>query len=260
MGDFLGRAAFPGPCLDVAAAGVGFVGQACFNGCITVCNSPRREVEAVLPPELELAPATSAGADHPVAFVFGEQTAGAVLVAGIAVPMGVRYHEFAMTIPFVKHRRGRYLHNYIPRMYSGYFPATWHGNAFYGFAKEMATMSWQGPVFLVAAEDGALLLHAVVDATADWLPATPSTLPSFEAMRAIFALPVLGRKADGRFVCSYFGWGFDGAAVRAADVSVTIDASLVAGVTPRVYADVPGGSFEVRGMVWRLSWPTACRF
>ena len=68
-----------------------------------------------------------------------------------------------MAIPFVKHRRGRFLHTYVPRMYSSYYPATWHGNASYGLAKEMAKMSWQGPGFLLASDDDALLLHAAVD-------------------------------------------------------------------------------------------------
>jgi hypothetical protein len=172
----------------------------------------------------------------------------------------VQYYEFAMAIPFVKHRRGRYLHTYIPRMYSSYFPATWQGNSYYGLAKEMATMWWQGPVFLVTANDEALLLHAAVEAMGSWSPGRTCELPNFQAMRAIFALPIVGRKSDETYVCSYFGWDFSGSAVRSADACISIDASLIDGLVPRRCHDVSSGTFEVRGMVWKLSWPSPCRF
>ena len=261
MDVFLTKAAFPGPCVDVNTSSVTFVGQARFNGCIAFCNWPRKDVEALLPKELELAANTSATDDvHPVAFIFGEQTEGATIFAGITFPMGVQYHEFAMAIPFITHRGGQNLHTYIPRMYSSYFPAIWHGNTFYGFAKEMATMWWQGPVFLITAKSDALLLHAAVEATGSWCQGGSCELPNFQAMQAIFALPVVGRKSDGTYACSYFGWDFAEAAVRPADACVSIDASLVDGLGPRRCHDVSSGTFEVRGMVWRLSWPSACRF
>ncbi len=261
MDVFLTSAAFVNSGLDVNAPSVTFVGQARFNGCITFCNWPRRDVEALLPPELELAANTSAASDvHPVAFIFGEQRQGATIFAGIPFPMGVQYHEFAMAIPFVKHRRGRPLHIYIPRMYSSYFPAIWHGNTYYGFAKEMATMWWQGPIFLITGKSGALLLHAAVEATGGWSAGSTCELPNFEATRAIFTLPVVGRKSDGTYVRSYFGWDFGDAVVRTADACVSIDVPLIDGLDPRRCHDVASGTFEVRGMLWKLSWPAVCRF
>jgi hypothetical protein len=261
MDAFLTNAAFAGAVLDVNASSVTFVGQARFNGCITFCNWPRRDVEALLPKELELAANAAATADvHPVAFIFGEQTEGATIFAGIPFPMGVRYHEFAMAIPFVKHRRGRYLHSYVPRMYSSYFPAVWHGNTYYGLAKEMATLWWQGPIFLITAKSDTLLLHAAVESTGRWSAGGSCDLPNFQATRAIFALPVVGRKSDGTYVCSYFGWDFGAATVRPADACVSIDAPLTDGLDPRRCHDVASGTFEVRDMVWKLSWPSVCRF
>lgn len=261
MDVFLTKAAFLGPSIDVEAASVTFVAQARFSGCISVCNWPRADVEALLPMELELAASTSAAAEvHPVAFIFGEHTQGATIFGGITFPMGVQYYEFALAIPFVKHRRGRYLHTYIPRMYTGYFPALWHGNAYYGLAKEMATMWWQGPIFLITANTDALLLHAAVEATGPWSAGSTCELPNFQATRAIFALPIVGRKSDGTYVCSYFGWDFGEAAVRPADACVSIDAPLIDGLVPRRCHDVSSGTFEVRGMVWKLSWPSSFRF
>jgi hypothetical protein len=261
MDVFLTKQAFPGPCIDPTASSVTFAGQARFNGCIVFCNWPRRDVAALLPKELELAANASASAAvHPVAFIFGEQTVGTMIFAGITLPMGVHYHEFAMAIPFVKHRRGQYLHTFIPRMYSSYFPAVWHGNTYYGLAKEMAAMWWQGPVFLATASSHALLLHAAVESSGSWSQGCSCELSNFQAAQAIFALPVVGRKADGTYISCYFGWDFGEAVVRPADACVSIDAALVDGLGPRRCHDVSCGTFEVRGMLWRLSWPAACRF
>src|SRR5882724_1686714 len=138
MDPFLGRSAFPGPAIAADAAGNRFVGQARFSGCIAFTNWRRAEVEAFLPPELQLATNAVAADLHPVVFVFGDQAAGAILFAGFTVPTGAAYQELAIVVPFVRYRGGRHLHSYVPRMYSSYFPAVWHGNAHYGFSKEMA--------------------------------------------------------------------------------------------------------------------------
>ena len=234
-----------------------FVGQATFNGCIAFTNWPRPHVERLLPPELRLAAnVSSAPSLHPLAFIFGENTDGATIFGGVTLPLGVRYFEFALAIPFVQHVSHSPLQVYIPRMYSGYFPATWNGNLHYGFGKETATMYWDGPVFVIMTEAGALLLRAAVDATARWFPGRSCTLPNFAAMQAVFSLPVLGRKSNGTYVRSHFGWGFDDAQVRSADACISIDAPLVAGLPRRRCEAVAGGTFEVRGLVWRLTGPT----
>ena len=261
MDTFPRRASFPGPCIDVKASAATFVGQSCFDGCIAFCNWRRSDVAALLPAELELAASSDAAADgHPVAFIFGEQTQGARIFAGMTFPLGVHYHEFAMAIPFVKHRHGQYLHVYIPRMYAGYFPAVWHGNVHFGLGKQMATLQWQPPLFLVTTERGAPLFHAAVEPTGSWCPGADGALTNFEDVRQIFMLPIVGRRANGSYVCSYFGWDFETAVVRAADSWVSIDAPFIDGLAPRQHYDVRHGTFEVRGMRWRLSWPTSCRF
>ncbi len=233
-----------------------FVGQAIFDGCIAFANWPRKDVERLLPPELRLAANVSATpALHPVVFIFGENTDGATIFAGFTLPLGVDYAEFALAIPFVQHGSRDGLHVYIPRMYSGYFPATWNGNLHYGFGKETATMYWDGPVFVVMSEAGALLLRAAVETAAEWQSANSCAVPNFAAMQAVFSLPVLGRKANGTWVRSHFGWDFSAAQVRPAAACVSIEAPLVKGLPRRRCEAVPGGAFDVRGMVWRLSWP-----
>ena len=260
MNRFLGASAFPGPALS-RGAGDSFVSQACFNGYIAFSNWPRADVERLLPQELQLCANTSSSPDvHPVVFIFGDQTEGAMILGGFTFSVGVHYQELGVAIPFVKHRRGPYAHTFMARMYSNYGIATWNGNTHYGFSKEMATLRWQGPVFLVSTEAGTLLLHAAVEAGGDWSPGPAGTLENFAAMRAIFSLPVLGRKANGEYVASYFGWDFSEASVRGADSCVSIDAAFLEGLTPRRYHDVSSGTFEVRGMIWRLSWPAPPRF
>jgi hypothetical protein len=263
MDAFLGKESFPGPSVGTGTrtASGSYAGQAHFNGCIAFCNWRREEVAAVLPDELELAPNRSTTAElHPVAFVFGEQTEGATIFGGVTFRMGVNYHECAFAIPFVKHRRGRYLHTFVPRMYSSFFPATWVGNAHYGFGKEMGTMRWDGSLFTAASADGTTILRASIEPTGEWVPAPRCDLPNFAAMRAVFGLPVVGRRTDGTYVTSYFGWDFGAARVRPARAAISIVGGLARGVNPRSCATVASGTFEVRSMIWRLSWPVPCRF
>ena len=260
MVPFLDRSAFPGPAIDLAASGASFAAQARFNGCIVVTNWPRVDVARLLPSELALAANASATPDlHPVIFVFGEQTEGAVIFARLPVPAVPDYREFALAIPFVRHRDGHHLHVHVPRMYSSHFPATWNGNVHYGLGKAMACMEWRGPMFLMTSETGELLVHAALEPTGDWVSGAAAELPHLAALRAIFSLPVVGRKVDGRLVCSWWGWEFGDALVRPLDALVSIDAPLVEGLPVGTCADAPGGSFEVRGMAWKLTWPGPCR-
>jgi hypothetical protein len=261
MDVFLGKESFPGPWVCAGISSGSYAGQAHFNGCIAFSNWLKEEVAAVLPDELELAVNTSAAPGlHPVAFIFGEQTEGATIFGGVTFPMGVNYHELAFAIPFVKHRRGRYLHTFVPRMYSSFFPATWAGNAHYGLGKEMGTMRWEGPLFAVATAEGTPVFHASIEPVGEWEAGPRCDLPNFAAMRAVFALPVVGRRTDGTYVTSYFGWDFGAARVRPARAALSINAGLAQGVNPHSCATVSSGTFEVRRMIWRLSWPVSCRF
>ena len=259
MEALLDRRAFPGPSIDAAAAGLGFPGLARFDGCLVATAWARRDVEALLPEELELAPNVSAAPDvHPVVFVFGEHHGGTAVYGGLTVPLAVDYGEFVLAVPFARVRGGPHLHVWVPRMFSSYFPATWSGNVYYGFTKDMARMTWHGPVWVMTGETGELLVHAAVEPAADWSPARLASA-HLDPLRAIFALPLVGRRADGTLVTSYFGWDFADAAVRRVGAEVSLDGTLVPGLAPRRCHAVPGGAFEVRNLVWRLSWPAACR-
>ena len=258
---FLDRAVFAESAVSVNTFTGSFVSQARFNGYIMFSNWERRDVDKLLPPDLALGSNTSSTPDvHPIVFVFGDLVDGATLFGGFTYFTGIAYQEFAIGIPFVKHTRGAYLHTYIPRMYSTYFPPTWSGNTYYGFGKEIARLRWQGPMFLITTEDDQLLLHVPVEISGSWVRGDACGLPNFEAMRDVFAMPIVGRKANGSYVCSQFGWDFSDALVRPASARISIDAPLVAGLTPRQCHGVPAGTFQVQGMIWRLSWPFPCAF
>jgi len=260
MQPILPRRAFPGTWIDRQARGGAFVGQAIFDGCVICCTRPRQEVAGLLPPSLELAVNDSLTPDvHPLVFILGEQRAGATIVGGRSVPLGVCYGELALAIPFVRHVGGIHLHTWIPAMVSGHGPATWSGNLLYGFNKRMGRVRREGPFLLVTDADGTMLLNATVEPRGEWTPAPGCTHPCLEFVRDIFDMPVVGKRADGAWTCSYFGWDFASACVRPADACVSIDRPLVPGLTPGDYHDATAGTFEVEALRWRLTWPMPCR-
>src|SRR5947208_9589470 len=102
MSRFPLRSAYAGPIVVAGAANASFVARARFDGWIVFTSWPRTDAAALLPPELDLAPGAGAPAEHPVAFVLGEQRECAFLVGGFPVATGARYQEFGMMIPFVR--------------------------------------------------------------------------------------------------------------------------------------------------------------
>lgn len=254
----LERRAFAGTARTVDEFDEDFVGDASFSGCVAFVTWPRERVAHLLPPALELAPPAAGLIDeHPVAFVFGHQRQGAIMFAGFRLPMSIDFGEFALAIPFVRHRAGRHLHTYVPRMLSSYFPAVWDGCIRYGYRKDLATMRWLGDTFLVTDEHDALLFHAIRECQADWTPgaeATALTAP----LRDVFGLPIVASKPDGRLICAYWGWGFDTACVRPSAARLFVDGPLFPALTPQESygADL---TIEVRGMAWKLSLPLPCR-
>jgi hypothetical protein len=209
------------------------------------------------PPAVELAACTGGNPDtQAVAFVYGQQRNGTIVFGGTKVPMGIAYGEFGIVIPFVRYRRGAQLHAWVARMYSAYFPVVWDGNFRFGFAKEIASMSWIGSMFVMTNDAGALLFHAAVEPKGEWSSAAGSVLPQLATLREVFALPMLGRRPDGIFVRSAFDWDFTAALVRPAAAWLSLDAALVACAPALRQPPADGTTVAIRGMVWRLSWPS----
>jgi hypothetical protein len=252
MGPPLTTDAFPEPWIDATRAGASFVAEARFEGAIVCTNWRRTDAACLLPPELCLGRNVSREPDlHPVLFVFGTQANAGLIFAGLPIPTGVRFPELMIAVPFVRHHTGRNLHVFIPRMYSGDRLSTWSGKANYGLRKELADMRRLGNTFTVSAPGGPILLHATVVPTGGWTRPTPE----LDAVASVFRHPAVGSRCDGHDVCAYFDWGLEDASARPARAMVSIDAALGSGLDPRVCHGVDAGTFEVRGLRWRISWP-----
>src|SRR5262245_10627448 len=230
-----------------------FVGQSYFDGFVAVTAWARDDVRRLLPPELELAsPVSGQSALHAVIFVFGTPTDCVMRFAGLPIPACPDYHELGVAVPFVVRRADHALHLYIARMYASYPPAVWAGNTYYGFSKELADVQRGADRFCVAGFGGQSVFEAStttsdVDATGE-----------FEPVRALFMLPVLGRRRDGSVVCSHFDWDVRGVPVRSARAQLLLDGACAGGVTGQRWQLVPDETFAFTGMRWRLSWPGQC--
>lgn len=230
--------------------------QAVFSGSIVVTSWTREEVAPLVPDPLVLAePREQETERHPVVFLFGHQRYGAPIFGRLAFPTPVVYEEFTMAVPYVRHRDARSLHLYLPRMICSYAPATWTGNAFYGFGKRMGRLEWRGPICAVCDAEGRLLAHVQLEREAE----SAGVPPNFDAIRGLLEPPVAGRRDDGRWVESYWSFDFARARVAAADALVTIDRAFADGLRPGTHPDLPAGSLHVRDVVWRLSLPTPLR-
>lgn len=240
---------------DIAADSA-FVGEMRFSGCVVATHHPRRAIERLLPADLSLAAgAHESGADtHPLIFIFGRQTEGTILFGGMSYPLGVKYTEFGMAIPSVTYGGGGDLHTYVPRMYSSYFPPVRDGNMHYGFSKTQAAIDWHGPIATLTTPGGVLLWHAATEPVAAWRR-RPDAVHELAWIEAAFACPILGRKANGRYVRSHFRFGFRDAVLRPIRCAMAIEVALLDGMAAQRVYSAPGQAVEVQGMLWQLSWP-----
>ncbi len=247
---------FLGPATPGQTARPPFVVQSYFSGCMVVSSLPRHEMEALLPPELELAEnASPAAGVHPVVFTLGTHTRCTALFRETNVGTAADYDEFMVAIPFVRQRGRRWLHTYIPRMYSSAALTIWNGNVYYGFGKRVAHMNRRGSLLLLTSQDGELLCHANVEAR----NAHPGSSRNFTHLQEVFQLPVLGRRHKQTYTSAYFGWNVPPQGVCAARGYIELDAPMIAGLGPRAFEGAEDGTFQIREMVWRLSWPLPMR-
>lgn len=262
MTPLLAPESFPGAWISAAGAGASWVGEAWFDGVVVSVAWPRSIASALLPPGWSLAAAAAPETStHPILLLFGRQRDTAVLFAGMALPTDVDYDEAIVLVPFVRHRAGRLLHVFAPRMYSGDARATWSGNAHYGFGKRPGAISRLGRSLAVTDRDGALVMSLTVHERGAWCRADATAVaPEVDALGRLAALPVVGRRGDGRDVASYFDWSFACAELRPVWGSVSVEHALAPGrgsVAPPDAAVTRG--VEVRRLRWRLSWPEPCR-
>lgn len=260
MGSLPNVSAFLGTAFGLDGYHGSFVGQASFDGVISVMMHPRNQVAALLPDDLVPAEAASATPElHPVVILFGDQREASLLTGGFPVALGITYQESMLAIPCVRHIHGLQLHTFSAIMHTNHAPARWSGNTYYGYAKQMADLGWSDTSFVVAEPNGGVIAHARIETADVWFSPDKAPGVALRNIRDYFALPILGRKDDGTYVASHFEWRFDDAAVRPVDASLSVERGL-AGLQSGVHADAPSGSIQVRRMRWRVSWPFAPRF
>jgi len=221
--------------------------QATFAGGLAIIHVARRSLVPHLPPSVAL-PRDDSPA-YPCVLAFGTQSDGTTFFGGLAMPLGIRYHELMVAVPFVlwNGAAGEYL--FITGMICDLGPAVWIGNVYYGFRKRFARMSGGGERFTVDEESHQPGFQAVLR------PPGKTAGSTLNRIRAAVALPVLGCRSDGMFVQSRFDWDFREAAVEAASLSLTVGEH---------FRELPLGAhsachdaYRVDRMRWRLSWPTA---
>ena len=147
-------------------------------------------------PELELV-APPFGPDlqrdhHPVVFVHGEQTRGTNFFAGIPFRSGLAYREGGFFVPFVRRRGRGVLSTAVPAMYADFFPPVWHGEAHYGYGKQLVTFHEEGPLRLCLSTEGRVLIELAAEPRGPWQRATSCADPVVPFVRAIASLPIVG--------------------------------------------------------------------
>jgi hypothetical protein len=271
-GSFLGPRDFTGsytPRSHDAVAG----GRATYRGTIVFTNLNRSLVESVLPPELKLAQNSASPNLHPVIFLNGHPENSSWFIASTPIMPGPSYDELMLLVPFVVATSGTRWHTLVVRMYLDDETAIWIGNTFFGYAKEPGTSQESGSELTgieVTQRDagGTAKFHAVTAATG---PAHPdaqaaTTIPNYGAIKAILAMPIVGKHAVLGLVCSYFELNFTNAMVapvRSAHEFLSPFVPPMAGwLSLGTLSSVPDGAVGVQNVDWRIEQPPAppCQF
>jgi hypothetical protein len=129
-----------------------------------------------------------------------------------------------------------------------FWPAVWNGNFYYGFNKSLAPIRWHDGRFSVGDSPARLRFDAVVRSV------RRGRGSALDVIRAAVALPVLGRRRDGRFVRTHFEWQLDRAVVESASLTLRTLGRDFEGL-PVQAGSAPGDAYHVRDMRWRLGWP-----
>src|SRR5262245_39118546 len=136
MEPLLTKDAFPEPWIARDGARFPLLAQATFDGVIVSTTCTREAAARALPGGWRLGHNASAHSElHPVVFIFGLQSATALMLGSSGLPRDVEFGEMLVAIPFVAHEQGTNLHVHVVRAYSGDPVSTWSGNLNYGMTK-----------------------------------------------------------------------------------------------------------------------------
>ena len=242
-------------------------GNATYHGNIVFTNLERTIVQTIVPQGLKLAANTVASTQHPVIFLYGRPHNTSWMVAGTPVIVGPNYQELMLLVPFVQETSGTRWHTHVVRMYLDDLNAIWIGNVFFAYGKEWGTSVESGTQVSEFA-GGVQKFYANItpngpgrtDAQAE------ASMPNYAAIKSIFDMPVVGRRADGTLVCSYFELNFTSATITPVQSTHQF---LDPFVPPMVnwsglgsLSSVPDGAIAVQNVNWRIKQPppAPCKF
>jgi Acetoacetate decarboxylase (ADC) len=232
---------------------------------------PNDRVRDFLPAGIDLGKqnVTPAGT-HPVILFFHD-----MFRAQISIPTllpNMTYHEHSMGVPF------SYITNsaiapgipgpyyFMPKLYLDNFWATLGGLVFWGFAKEMASVSVTAERYTVTSMTGQRLTSLAWKADEGVGHRPIAEYPHFEPVRQMLSQPIISMVplAMGPFfILSDFDKAWDVATVRPLHTALEVDVEYVPGYAGGRYPMSdwsPGidssvlGSYELRAP-WRLSLP-----
>lgn len=235
-----------------------FVLRAVFSGVVVLAAARRSALERALPEELRLGSSRASPGWHPVLFVVGDQTRGASRLGGIDLEWGTQYQELVVAVPFVVPRRACSLSVYAAGMYSSYLPSSWVGTVSYGYHKRPGALERRGAIHALTTPEEGLVFQATVEPSGPWRRSAEDGSGALATLRAIAALPWIGRKPNGLFVRSRAKWEVDEACVRPVEAQATVHKPLAPGLPTGDYETVRGASVEIHGMVWWLGFPRGC--
>jgi hypothetical protein len=241
-------------------------GEATYSGYIVFTNLSRSLVDAVLPPDLQLA-TNSVNLDlHPVIFLFGHQRNTKWLIAGTPIPIGNDYKEMMVVIPFVQKQGGVNWHNYVLRMYLDDWAAISLGNLYFAYAKEWGTADEFGIAFTEFHYVTPYFSASMQEGTWQTSAQAELALPNYKAIQAIFEMPMVGWDSWLGLKCSYFEFHYGNAMVAALQSEHqflrSFRANMGAWVALGSLSSVPDGAIAIEGLDWRINHPPAptCRF
>ena len=256
----------------------GFGGQSVFSGRLVFINLPRTIVDDVLPADLHLAAneSTTIPDLHPVLLLHGRHMNTEWTFPLYTQPIGTDYQELIVIIPFVQRGTSSNWYNYMVRIYLDNYLATWIGNSYYGYFKEMAALVESSAGASAKLDILRVGIH-LFDWTAEPTATSPapfldnatalSELPNYGDALEIIGLPMLGTLVDagGHYICSQWDWNLDDALVRPIRADLQFRQSFRYGMASWVSLGatetVPEGAFEIRNINWAMAYPpVACSF
>jgi hypothetical protein len=242
---------------------------------------PREVVERLLPWGMELADNPLTDRDHHPVSLFFQDMIRAHMTVPNALP-NLTYHEQIVGIPFVKVTKGYGNAGplgpffYMPNLWLDSFWATLGGRLYWGFNKQVGTMSVRDGHWAVLdpqdpSKELIALDYEVVEEDYKPLAAHPHFQTYARAITGIMSQPLVSMLPGGyplMPICSNFDKRWSRAVVRPLRTRVSIHRSFLTGLPTGTFpglegwqdsiAELPWGGFEALAQ-WRLTVPYPCQ-